>query len=213
MNEIMKSENQTHTESEPATGQDAESLPDSSASEDKLPQSTDRLKLRRFNPSDSANVRVLFDDREIASNTRTLSFPFTQKDAEEWLAKHQHGWETGEGFVFAIEQRSDNALAGAIGLHVNQDDHQAELGYTLGRQFWGQGYCTEAAKSIVEYGFEEIGLHKITSHHLARNPASGRVLQKIGMTHEGTFRGHVRKWGVFEDVKVYGMLVNDPREN
>ncbi len=176
-----------------------------------FPRLTQRLSMRRFKDSDAPAVGEMFNDREIASQTRTFNYPYSQEDAAQWISKHQQGWEIGEGFVFAIERQNDGVLMGAIGLHVNKEDHQAELGYTIGRDFWGQGFCTEAAKSVIEFGFEELGLHKITSHHLVRNPASGRVLQKIGMTHEGTCRDHVRKWGVFEDVEVYGMLASDER--
>ena len=102
-------------------------------------------------------------------------------------------------------------MIGAIGLEVNKEDHNAELGYWLGREFWNQGYCTEAAKSVIEFGFETVGLRRIASEHMARNPASGKVMQKAGLTREGLRRKHVRKWGVFEDVVVYGIL-SDPHK-
>jgi len=58
----------------------------------------------------------------------------------------------------------------------------------------------------VAYGFERRGLHRIHASHLTRNPASGRVLQKIGMRYEGCLRQHVDKWEVFEDLALYGIL-------
>ena len=100
-------------------------------------------------------------------------------------------------------------MIGAIGLEVNKTDHNAELGYWLGRDFWNQGYCTEAAVSVIEFGFKTLGLRRIASEHLVRNPASGKVMEKIGMTREGLLRKHVRKWGVFEDVVVYGILAEE----
>ena len=76
----------------------------------------------------------------------------------------------------------------------------------LGRPFWGRGYATEAARAVIEYGFSVLNLHRIYAMHFSRNPASGRVMEKCGMVHEGRFREHVRKWGVFEDVDLRGIL-------
>jgi RimJ/RimL family protein N-acetyltransferase len=73
------------------------------------------------------------------------------------------------------------------------------------------GYATEAARAVVRYGFDELGLHKIHAHYLTRNPASGKVLERVGMRQEGLLREEVRKWGRFEDVIVCGILRTDPR--
>lgn len=172
---------------------------------------TSRLRLCPFEESDSERVDSLLNDKEIASNTRSIAYPYPQGSALQWIVQHRVLSQHGEAYHFAIRQKSNRHLIGAIGLEVNKADHHAELGYWLGRKFWNQGYCTEAARRLIEFGFETVGLYRITSHHLTRNPASGRVLAKIGMSKEGTRRGHVRKWGVFEDVELYGMLTCDPR--
>ena len=83
------------------------------------------------------------------------------------------------------------------------------MGYWVGAPYWGRGYCTEAARAILRYGFEELGLHRIHAQHFARNPASGRVMQKIGMVYEGRQHEHVRKWDRFEDSDLYGILASD----
>ena len=75
--------------------------------------------------------------------------------------------------------------------------------------YWKQGYCTEAARAVLRYGFETRGLNRIGARHLARNPASGRVMQKLGMHYEGTRRQHVLKWGVFEDIVLYAILKSE----
>jgi ribosomal-protein-alanine N-acetyltransferase len=59
---------------------------------------------------------------------------------------------------------------------------------------------------VLRYGFEEIGLNRIYAMHLSRNPASGRVMEKVGMLHEGCRRQHFQKWGIFEDVEFYGII-------
>ena len=98
-----------------------------------------------------------------------------------------------------------------MGLEISEQDQHAELGYWVGRTYWGQGICTEAAAAVVKFAFEDLALHKVHAHHMTRNPASGRVLQKVGMLQEGVLRSHVRKKGVFEDIAFYGILRTDPR--
>ena len=71
---------------------------------------------------------------------------------------------------------------------------------------WGKGYATEAAHAVLRFGFEDLGLNRICGYHTIRNPASGRVLAKVGMKQEGLRRQHVRKREVFEDVAVLALL-------
>ncbi len=82
----------------------------------------------------------------------------------------------------------------------------AELGYWIGRFYWGQGYCTEAARQVLRYGFEDLKLNKICARHMQTNPASGRVMQKIGMRQEGCLRQHYNRWGEVVDYPIYGIL-------
>lgn len=175
---------------------------------------TSRLLLRIFQPGDAPEVERLLNDKEIASNTRSIDFPYPLGGGIKWIENQTQLRSSGDAYCFAIcklDSTNEERLMGAIALTVNKTDHNAELGYWMGRDFWNRGYCTEACHAIVEFGFETLGLQKLTSHHLSRNPASGRVLDKIGMTREGLCRKHVRKWGVFEDVVLYGMLAGDSR--
>jgi [ribosomal protein S5]-alanine N-acetyltransferase len=80
------------------------------------------------------------------------------------------------------------------------------LGYWIGKPYWGRGFCTEAARAVLRYAFTELGLNRVHAYHFHHNPASGRVLQKIGMTHEGLLRQHVKKWGQFIDNELYSIL-------
>ena len=104
--------------------------------------------------------------------------------------------------MFAMVRRADDALVGAVGLEINQRHGRAELGYWVGKLYWNQGYCTEAARAAVRHGFEVLGLRRIHAFHFRRNPTSGRVMQKVGMIHEGRLRQHVRKWETFEDLEM-----------
>jgi RimJ/RimL family protein N-acetyltransferase len=83
------------------------------------------------------------------------------------------------------------------------------MGFWVGVEHWRQGYATEAAEALLRYGFDTLGLNRIYAHHMVRNPASGRVLEKAGMKREGLLRQRVRKWGVFEDVVLLAILRED----
>jgi ribosomal-protein-alanine N-acetyltransferase len=167
---------------------------------------TARLVLRPFMVADAPDVQRLAGEREVASTTLNIPHPYEAGMAEQWINTRHEVYARGEGISFAIVRRADHVLIGAIGLRLEQPHARAELGYWIGVPFWRQGYCTEAARAVVRYGFEVLGLHRIYAAHLTRNPASGRVLQKLGMTYEGCARQHVQKWDVFEDVAMYGIL-------
>ena len=171
---------------------------------------TDRLVLRPFRESDAAMLQVLLQCKEIDANTRTIEHPYPDGAAKVWIGTHLPKWNEGAAAVFAIFQKSClDEPVGAIGLEINSRDENAELGYWVGESWWGQGFCTEAAHAIVEFGFSFLGLKKIHAHHLARNPASGRVMEKIGMEKEGYMKNHFKKWGVFEDIVFYGIVADD----
>jgi len=172
---------------------------------------TGRLVLRLFVPEDAAQVQRLAGAREVAATTLTIPHPYPDGAAEEWIARHAAGWADGSDATFAIVRRSGGALVGGIGLRIAKDQGQAELGYWIGVPHWNQGYCTEAAAAVLRYGFDELGLRRIHASHYSNNPASGRVMLKIGMKHEGRRRSHVLKWGEVLDLEEYGILADEWR--
>ncbi len=170
---------------------------------------TQRLTLRGFTLKDAPDVKRLAGEWEVARTLLSVPHPYEDGIAEEWISGHCSAFERGEGVNFAIDLREREELCGSIGLIINSHDANAELGYWIGVPYWGQGYATEAAREVVRYGFEQLWLHRIYAAHFGNNPASGRVLRKIGMTYEGTRREHHRKWGEYEDRVEYGLLVSE----
>lgn len=167
---------------------------------------TARLLLRPFVEADAPTVEPLVSERAIAEMTLHIPHPYPAGAAAEWIGSHPGLWQSGAGVTYAVCEADSGTLVGAIGLGVTVEHAKGELGYWIGLPFGGRGYCTEAARAVVAFGFETLGLHRIQAHHFVKNPASGRVMQKLGMRHEGTIRGGVRKWGQFEDLALYGML-------
>ncbi len=137
--------------------------------------STVRLTLRPFRPQDAPDVSRLAGDREVAANTLTVPHPYEEGMASEWIAGHAPAAAAGERVVFALVHEA--GLVGAMGLDFAPEHARAELGYWVGRPSWGQGFASEAARELVRYGFEVLGLNRIQAHHMVRNPASGRVLE------------------------------------
>jgi [ribosomal protein S5]-alanine N-acetyltransferase len=170
---------------------------------------TARLVLRPFALSDARDVQRLAGDLDVADTTLNIPHPYEDGMAEEWIAK----LETDEPCTLAIVGRDTRALLGAIGLAPAPRFARAELGYWIGKPFWGRGYCTEAARALLRYGFVVLDLNRIHASHFARNPASGRVMRKIGMIHEGLARQHVRRRDRFEDLELYGILKNEWSED
>lgn len=167
---------------------------------------TERLELRPFTLGDAPKVQRLAGDRDIASTTCNIPHPYEDGMAEEWIGTNRERFDRGELVNFAIVHRQEGSLLGAVGLTIDKRSERAELGYWIGKPYWNQGYCTEAAQAVLRYGFEVLGLNRIHATHFTRNPASGRVMQRIGMKHEGCLRQDFKKWDQFEDMEAYGIL-------
>jgi RimJ/RimL family protein N-acetyltransferase len=163
---------------------------------------TARLRLRPYHDSDVAELLPLIGAREVAATTGRIPYPYSEKDATQFIAAAQKDDE----IRLAVTLRSDNRMIGGIGLRLFEPHQHAELGYWLGLPYWGSGFATEAAREMVRYGFEALHLHRIFATVFIHNPASGRVLVKLGMRREGCQRQHIRKWNQFVDLELYGLL-------
>ena len=167
---------------------------------------TPGLILRPLTLADAPDVQRLAGAREVAHTTLLIPHPYADGLAEQWISTQAADWEKMQSAVFGIVIRKTGQLCGAIGLTLAVQHAAAEMGYWIGVPFWGKGHATEAARGVLGFGFRDLKLNRVHAHHFTRNPASGRVLQKIGMRHEGRLRQHVRRWDRFEDLECYGIL-------
>jgi RimJ/RimL family protein N-acetyltransferase len=170
---------------------------------------TDRLTLRPFRLDDASDVQRLAGAREVADTTLHIPHPYPDGAAEGWIGTHAEEWAAQRDVVYAITMRTTGELIGAIALKLEMALTQAEIGYWIGVDYWSHGYCTEAATAVVQFGFDTLALHRVHSRHFLRNPASGRVMQKLGMRQEGLQRAAMRRWDTFEDVVLYGILADE----
>ena len=170
---------------------------------------TDRLLLRPFESGDAETVQRLVNDPDIVATTRALHFPYPEGAAARWIAHQPEEWLAGRAVIFAISLKRTGLVIGTVGLEIEAADERAELGYWIDPAFWNRGYASEAAQAVVEFGFRQLGLNRVMAEHMVHNPASGRVLAKVGFRPEGVLRQHARKWGRFYDVAVFGLVRED----
>lgn len=174
---------------------------------------TERLVLRELRPDDARAVAARAGDRRVARYLIAVPTPYPVTLASRWIASRIAWWREGRGVTLAIALRDEPTdLLGTVSLRRFLRDRRAELGYWLGADAWGQGYATEAAGALVDFGFSDLALARIYAHVLEGNDASCRVLDKLGMINEGIRRQHVRKGRRLVDVVLYGMLRDEWRE-
>jgi len=170
-----------------------------------------RVILRPTVAADARSIQRLAGEREIAQTTLTIPHPYPDGAAEVWIEQNRAGYDAGASITFAIVQREGEIFSGVIGLQFRVDAGVAELGYWVGVPYWNRGLATDAGRAILAFGFRELRLRRVFAEHFARNPASGRVMTKLGMRQEGLLREHAIKWNEVDDLVVYGILAREWR--
>ena len=140
---------------------------------------TQRLILRPPALADAARVSLLAGDYDVASMTGTIPYPYNERVAAEWIGEVLAG---EEGVVFMIERAGK--LVGCTGYRAFGSDH-AELGYWIGKPYWGHGYATEAVRALIAHAFDADGFDYLMAGHFSDNPASARVIEKLGFVAQG----------------------------
>lgn len=165
---------------------------------------TERLRLRPFTLADEAAVFALASDPEVARFVRFEPHR-SPADTRKFLEFVQQHYRRGGPFSWAIVQREDDRLMGSCGF-VAQDKRRrsAEIGYWLGKSYWGKGYAVEAARALVRFGFEEMDLQVIEAKCFVHNRAGQRVIEKIGMRFEGTEQREMIK-GAYPELRLYAI--------
>ncbi len=167
---------------------------------------TERLVLRPFRYSDALRVQLLAGDARVAATGLNIPHPYPDGVAEAWIATHLSDFLAGKRVTYAITLPEVGVIGDAT-LRVTARHRTGELGYWVGFDYWGRGYATEAARAVMEFGAERFALEKIKARHMIENPASGRVLEKLGLVKEGVLLGDVVKGDRRLDIVMYGLLL------
>ncbi len=162
---------------------------------------TERLVLRAPSEADIPAMPAVFSDRDIAAFTRSIPYPYTEADAAEAIARFERLRAAGDALTLLIDLSETSTLIGSIGFLNIKGRDEAEFGYVVGRPWWGRGYATEACSALLAYGFATLGFAELCAHAMTRNPASSRVLEKIGMRSVGVLPNQCEKDGEFFDAE------------
>lgn len=174
---------------------------------------TERLILRPPDDRDADDLYPIISDPEVTNNL-LIPYPFPEERMLPWIRDRREALRARERYTLVVVLKETGRVIGICGLigcswkHLN-----AELIYWLGKQYWGKGYMPEAAGRIVRFGFEELGLERISVGCFTRNEASRRVIEKLGFTYEGCARHEYRKDGEYQDVYHFGMLREEHTRN
>jgi ribosomal-protein-alanine N-acetyltransferase len=139
--------------------------------------------LRTFVAADAMCVEKFCGDPAVALVTAAIPHPYPPGAAADWIAAQADAREAGTAWTYAITHADDATLIGAVDLRAGASA-EGNLGYWIGRPFWGRGYATLAVRALIAMAFVGLDTEALSALHLARNPASGRVLEKCGLTLE-----------------------------
>lgn len=143
----------------------------------------EKLTLRPFTLEDAPRVQELVSNWNVASMVARIPHPYPDGGAEEWIIGHNERRVSGDHWPFAIETKTAG-LVGTIGLSRTESSSM-EIGYWIGEPYWSKGIASEAARVLIEFGFDILGIERLTASHYKGNPASGRVLTKVGFRETG----------------------------
>ena len=169
---------------------------------------TNRLIIRPFVMSDSKRLYECCNDFELVKTTLGIPWPYTEKMAESWIPQKEEDAKNGVSYKYAICMKdTPNNIIGCISLMgTNSLAKKAELGYWVERKLWGKGIATEAANAMIDFGFNTLKLNSIYARFFDINPASGRVMEKCGMTYCEMLRQHEFRFDQYYNIKYFEIL-------
>jgi RimJ/RimL family protein N-acetyltransferase len=168
---------------------------------------TDRLIIREFNEGDFKSVHIYASNPEV-----TVYLPFgpnSEDDTQHFLKRvvNYKLQNPRHDYEFAIILKESNTLIGGCGIHItNINNKEGSIGYCFDKRYWRNGYASESAKAIINFGFEKLNLHRIFATCHPENIGSAKVMEKIGMQKEGRLREHKFQKGKWRDSFIYSIL-------
>ncbi|GLQ88321.1 GNAT family N-acetyltransferase [Dyella flagellata] len=170
---------------------------------------TKRLRLRPLRKEDASAFFEMWSDPE---TVRYFSFPPMQdiEQAHARITDKLQSSSNGHSVTCVIESRDTGEVIGDCGLFNGVSlSRRAEIGYCLGRKYWGKGYMAEAADALIEHGFKQAGLHRIEADIDPRNLPSIQLIERLGFRREGYLRERWLIGGEVADTVLYGLIQSD----
>ena len=138
---------------------------------------TERLLLRPTRVEDAARFAQIQSNWNVTRMLRLAPWPVVEAEMAAWVATHPDEWAQGSAYRFAVER--DGRVIGVCDVD-DIDGDRGEIGYWFDEAHWGGGIAGEAAQALVRFALEDLGLVRLDAGHAADNPASGRVLERVG---------------------------------
>ncbi|ACT57869.1 GNAT family N-acetyltransferase [Hirschia baltica] len=157
---------------------------------------TERLILREWSLKDAPEVDTHFSDEDVVKMTGSKPFPYLPNTAYGSIATRHGRYLRGMCYDFAIVDPTTKAIIGGCGVFKRTPDAPFELGYWIGKAYWGKGIASEAAKCVMDWAKQALNPDMIVAGHFADNPASGRILDKLGFGRVG---------GIDETIPMYSL--------
>jgi len=175
----------------------------------------EKVILRPVKRSDISYFLKWFNDMEVTQYLM-MYLPLTEMAEEKWIEEMAGGDSAGKDAHFVIETigSDTNIPVGIIGLHgINPKDHNAMFGIVIGEMdYWSKGYGAEATRLLLNYGFQQLNLHRIGSAAFAFNERSIKLHKRVGFIEEGRQRQAMFKNGEFHDIVEFGLLRDEWKE-
>ena len=171
---------------------------------------TDRLVLRTYKTTDGDAVWPVLSHPKLYATTLGLPRPYPREKVDQWFNFIEKQWDEDSGYEFGIFLNQSGEYVGNCGLlGINRRSEIGGISYNCDPAKWGNGYTTEAAYALCSFGFDVLKLNRIDGGCMSINPASRRVMEKVGFIYEGTRKQHIKKDGLFYDEDILGLLRED----
>ena len=167
------------------------------------------VELRRLDEGDLAALREIFGDPDVV---RFMAVPRLTSDehARGFLASIDEGRRTKTLFQWGVVRKGESAVIGTCTLaSISWPNERAELGFALGRRWWGSGLMREALPPVIDHAFQRLGLHRLEADTDPRNVRSQRLLESLGFVREGHQRERYLAAGERQDAILYGLLASE----
>jgi ribosomal-protein-alanine N-acetyltransferase len=155
---------------------------------------TDRLILRAPDFGDIESLVKLLSDKSISETCPTLPYPYNERVAFEWIVNQAAYSSTGNFYEFIMILKSTKEIVGSLTLTL-KSENQAEIGFWVGKPYWGMGYCTEASSAVIKFAFEKWNIQSVYAECMPNNKSSSKVLKNLGMVFEEKVKSYIYRIG------------------
>jgi len=162
--------------------------------------------LRPFKKGDEFSLAKNINNKKVIKNLLVVPSPYKLKDAQNWVVKNLSEYKKKEPAMIGFAIDIGGEVVGSVGVHKIVKSHQAEIGYWLAEQHWGNGIMTEAVKLITKFSFNELKLERVYAYAFSFNKASQKVLAKAGFKFEGILKKNSKKGDKFIDDYLFAKI-------